>query len=71
MMRTIFTRRAKSADSTKGPLTRREVIGVAPLQAQQAANGSRPSEVDVTTGAAKMSVVIVDDLAVLEKHIAE
>jgi len=70
MMRTIFTRRAKSADSTKGPLTRREVIGVAPLQAQQAANGSRPSEVDVTTGAAKMSVVIVDDLAALEKHIA-
>jgi GNAT acetyltransferase-like protein len=70
MMKTIFTRRAKSADSTKGPLTRREVIGVAPLQAQHAANGSRPSEVDVKTDGAKMSVVIVDDLTALEKHIA-
>src|SRR5499426_200631 len=69
MMKTIFTRRAKSADSTKGPLTRREVIGVEPLQARQAANGSRPSEVDVTTDGAKMSVVIVDDLTALEKHI--
>jgi Acetyltransferase (GNAT) domain len=69
-MKTIFTRRAKSADSTKGPLTRREVIGVEPLQAQRAANGSRPSEGDVTTDGAKMSVVIVDDLTALEKHIA-
>src|SRR5215510_14047441 len=70
MMKTIFTRRAKSADSTKGPLTRREVIGVAPLQDQRAANGSRPSEGEVTTDGAKMSVVIVDDLTALEKHIA-
>src|SRR5262245_3172934 len=70
MMKTIFTRRAKGADSTKGPLTRREVIGVEPLQARQAANGSRPSVVDVTTDGAKMSVVIVDDLTALEKHVA-
>jgi len=69
-MKTIFTRRAKSADSTKGPLSRREVIGVAPPQSQRAANGSRPSEGDVTTDGAKMSVVIVDDLTALEKHIA-
>src|SRR5215475_5688741 len=69
-MKTIFTRQAKSADSTKGPLTRREVIGVAPPQAQRAPNGSRPSEGDVTTNGAKMWVVIVDDLTALEKHIA-
>jgi Acetyltransferase (GNAT) domain len=69
-MKTIFTRRAKIADSTNGPLTRREVIGDAPLQAQRAANGSRPSEGDVTTDGAKMSVVIVDDLTALEKHVA-
>ena len=69
-MKTIFTSRAKRADSTKGPLTRREVVGAAPLQAQRAANGSRPSEGDVTTDGAKMSVVIVDDLTALEKHIA-
>jgi len=69
-MKTIFTNRAKRADSTNGPLTRREVIGAAPLQAQRAANGSRPSEVEVTTDGAKMSVVIVDDLTALEKHVA-
>jgi hypothetical protein len=69
-MKTIFTRRAKVADSTNGPLTRREVIGAPPPQAQRASNGSRPSEGDVTTDGAKMSVVIVDDLAALEKRIA-
>jgi Acetyltransferase (GNAT) domain len=69
-MKTIFSSRAKRADSTNGPLTRREVIGAAPLQAQRAANGSRPSEVDITTDGAKMSVVIVDDLTALERHVA-
>jgi hypothetical protein len=69
-MKTIFTSRAKRADSTNGPLTRREVIGAAPLQAQRAANGSRQSEGDVTINGAKMSVVIVDDLTALEKHVA-
>src|SRR5262249_17823157 len=69
MMRTIFTRGAKSADSTKGPLTRREVIG-APDRAQRERAEPRPSVVDVTTDGAKMSVVIVDDLTALEKHIA-
>ena len=50
-MKTIFTRRAKRTDSTNGPLTRREVIGAPPPQAQRAANGTRPSEGDVTTTA--------------------
>jgi hypothetical protein len=69
MMKTIFTGRTKRADSTNGPLTRREVIG-APVRAQRAATEPQPSEVAVTTDGAKMSVVIVDDLTVLEKHIA-
>src|SRR6266498_4637077 len=68
-MKTIFTRRAKSADSTKGPLTRREVIG-APVLDQRERAEPRPSEVDVTPDGSKMSVVIVDDLTALEKHIA-
>src|SRR5262245_22457654 len=67
-MRTIFTTRAKRADSTDGPLTRREVIG-APVQAQRKQAEPRPSEGDVATDGAKMSVVIVDDLTVLEKRI--
>jgi GNAT acetyltransferase-like protein len=68
-MKTIFTRRAKTADSTKGPLTRREVIGT-PVQVERGQSEPRPSEVDVATDGAKMSVVIVDDLTALEKHIA-
>src|SRR5262245_57432084 len=69
-MKTIFTRGVKRADSTNGPLTRREVIGAAPPLERRAANGSRPPEVDVTTDGAKMSVVIVDDLTTLENHVA-
>src|SRR5215510_8597985 len=69
MIKTIFTSRAKRADSTKGPLTRREVIG-AQDRAQRGQSETRPSEVDVTTDSSKMSVVIVDDLTALEKHIA-
>lgn len=68
-MKTIFTRRTKRTDSTDGPLTRREVIG-APVPAQRGRAEPRPSEVGVTTDGAKMSVVIVDDLTALEKHIA-
>ena len=67
-MKTIFTSREKRADSTKGPLTRREVIGE-PDRAQRGRAEPRPSVVDVTTDGAKMSVVIVDDLTALEKHI--
>src|SRR5262249_344472 len=63
-------RRAKRAGSSDGPLTRREVIGSAPIQAQRAPAETRPSGGDVTTDGAKMSVVIVDDLTALEKHIA-
>src|SRR5262245_6769229 len=68
-MKTIFTSRAKIAGSTKGPLTRREVIGE-PDRAQRGRAEPRPSVADVTTDGAKMSVVIVDDLTGLEEHIA-
>jgi hypothetical protein len=69
MMKTIFTSRAKRADSTNGPLTRREVIE-APVRVQPERAEPRPREVAVTTDGAKMSVVIVDDLTALEKHVA-
>src|SRR6185369_12429325 len=68
-MKTIFTHRANGADSTNGPLTRREVIG-APVRSERAAAEPRPAEVAVTTDGAKMSVVIADDLTALEKHVA-
>src|SRR5215470_1467421 len=68
-MKTIFSGRENRADSTKGPLTRREVIGE-PDRAQQERAEPRPSEVYATTDGAKMSVVIVDDLTALEKHVA-
>ncbi|HEY6402119.1 MAG TPA: GNAT family N-acetyltransferase [Blastocatellia bacterium] len=68
-MKTIFTSRAQRAASANGPLTRREVIG-APAQTQRGPAEPRPSEVAVATDGAKMSVVIVDDLTALEKHIA-
>jgi Acetyltransferase (GNAT) domain len=68
-MKTIFTSRANRADSTNGPLTRREALG-APLRAQRGQAEPRPSEGDVTTDGAKMSVVIVDDLTALEKQVA-
>jgi hypothetical protein len=68
-MKTIFTHRANGTDSNNGPLTRREVIG-APVRAERAAAEPRPAEVAVTTDGAKMSVVIVDDLTALEKHVA-
>ncbi|HEX5080639.1 MAG TPA: hypothetical protein VFY40_01240, partial [Blastocatellia bacterium] len=68
-MKTIFTSRAKRADSTNGPLTRREVIG-APVPVRRGRAEPSQSEVDVTTNGARMSVVIVDDLTALEKRIA-
>jgi hypothetical protein len=60
-------------EPTNGAVTRRSVIGTAPLQAQQAAANSpepRPSGSDFTADGAKMSVVVVTDSTALERHVA-
>jgi hypothetical protein len=72
-MKMSFTRWTTRTDLTEGAVTRRSVIGTPPLQAQQAATKAPeppPFDGDVTADGAKMSVVVVNDLADLGKYVA-
>src|SRR5215510_3519780 len=72
-MKMSFTRWTMRTDLTKGAVTRRSVIGTPLLHAQQAATKapeSPPFDGDVTADGAKMSVVVVNDLADLGKYVA-
>ena len=72
-MKMNFTHWTTRTEPTNGAVTRRSVIGTAPLQARQAAAKApepRPSGSDVTADGTRMSVVVVTDLTALERHIA-
>src|SRR5215475_8547080 len=68
-MKIGFTRRAARTDQAKETVTRRSVIGAPASQARLMSSEPRPSG-DATAAGAKMSVVIVNDLAELERHLA-
>jgi hypothetical protein len=69
-MKMSFTRLATRTEPSKETVTRRSVIGAPAPQVQQAPDKKRSSGGDDMAGSAKMSVVVVNDLTVLEGHIA-
>ena len=69
-MRMRLTHSATSADQTKEEVTRRSVIGALATQARLKAAEAHHHGGDVTADAAKMSIVVVNDLTALEKHVA-